>query len=50
MIVREFIGDRMWRVAVHECEGASVGVLLACKGGVNEEGAWLLASEKEDEV
>ena len=37
MVVGKYEGDGAWRVVVHECEGASVGVLLACvrNGGMN---------------
>jgi hypothetical protein len=30
MVVGEYEGEGVWRVAVHECEEASVGVSLAC--------------------
>ena len=59
VVVGEFKGDGMWRVAVHVCEGVSVGVILACArdGGMNnntvnvctwmEEGIkWLFADEE----
>ena len=30
MVVGERKGDRVWRVVLRECEGASMGALLAC--------------------
>ena len=37
MVVGEYEGHGVWRVAAHECEGAIFGVLLACarNGGIN---------------
>ena len=30
MAVREYEGDGVRRVAIHECKGASIGALFAC--------------------
>jgi hypothetical protein len=37
MVVCEYEGDGVRRVAIHECEGTGIGVLFACarNGGMN---------------